>query len=67
MINCLKTNPCTRAVTTERVLTSKKCLDVTKQKKLKEKAEEEEKLRRKKEREEKKKNIRRRESEEICY
>ena len=45
----------TRAVTTARVLSSKECLDVFKEKQLKKKAEEEEKLNRKKEREERKK------------
>ena len=46
-----------RAVTTARVLTSKECLDIIKEKQLKKKAEEEEKQRRKKEREEKKKRL----------
>jgi len=45
----------THAVTTARVLTSKECLDIIKEKQMKKKAEEEEKQRRKQEREEKKK------------
>ena len=45
----------THAVTTARVLTSKECLDIIKEKQLKKKAEEEEKLNRKKGPEDKKK------------
>jgi len=46
-----------RAVTTARVLTSKECLDIIKEKQMKKKAKKEEKQRRKREREEKKRKV----------
>lgn len=50
-----KTSASTRAITKARVLTSKECLDIIREKEMKKRAEEEEKQKRKKEREEKRK------------